>query len=111
VQQPIPGTFNLNLSPQCLNAINMALQEAPYKIAAPAIAEINQQLQQAQKPRHDPDAPAPATPEDAAAAAVKALAASPLGAATPAAAPPVDPTSVAQAAAAAVATPPVAPSA
>lgn len=53
--------FNLTLTQQQIEMIGAALQEMPYRVAAPLIAHINQQLNQQMKeaPRHGDASPIP----------------------------------------------------
>lgn len=46
--------LTLTLSDEQLHVIGMALSEAPYRVAAPVIAEINKQVLAQQKPEDKP---------------------------------------------------------
>jgi hypothetical protein len=57
-QTPENKTYNLNISHEDLQAIGRALDDRPYKEAAPIIQRLNQQIQSQAKP----PAPLPTNP-------------------------------------------------
>lgn len=61
-----PSHYSLFLTAQTVQVISLALQDAPYRIAAPALAEINSQIERQPRERAEPPAPAPAAEEAAA---------------------------------------------
>lgn len=61
-----PSHYSLFLTTQTVQVISLALQDAPYRVAAPALAEINSQIERQTRAKDEPPIPAPAAEEAAA---------------------------------------------